>query len=159
MNVSFSGSGSDPDGYITGYSWNFGDGSSASGQNVNHTYSSAGSYNANLIVTDNNEAKGIAAVVISVTDPIVLKAPTRLTASVRQRLVTLKWTDNSANETGFLIERRLGSGSYVQIGSTSKDVKTFIDTTVGRGTYYYRVRAFNGTTLSTYSNSVRAYVR
>jgi hypothetical protein len=159
LNVSFSGSGSDPDGYITGYSWNFGDGSSASGQNVNHTYSSAGSYNANMTVTDNKGAMGIAAVVISVTDPIVLKTPTRLTASVRQRLVTLKWTDNSANEAGFLIERRLGSGSYVQIGSTSKDVRTFVDSTVGRGTYYYRVRAFNGTTLSSYSNSVRAYVR
>ncbi|HRV93655.1 MAG TPA: PKD domain-containing protein, partial [Anaerolineae bacterium] len=50
--VSFTGSGSDPDGDPITYSWNFGDGSSGSGSNPTHTYVDNGTYVATLTVTD-----------------------------------------------------------------------------------------------------------
>lgn len=52
--VQFTGSNSfDPDGTITAYHWNFGDGTAANTANPSHTYTSAGSYTATLTVTDN----------------------------------------------------------------------------------------------------------
>jgi len=51
--VMFDGTASfDPDGTITAYSWDFGDGATASGANPTHSYTAAGMYNVTLIVTD-----------------------------------------------------------------------------------------------------------
>ena len=41
-----------PGNTITGYTWDFGDGSSSSGQQTSHTYAAAGTYNVVLVVTD-----------------------------------------------------------------------------------------------------------
>ncbi|RME28685.1 MAG: PKD domain-containing protein, partial [Candidatus Zixiibacteriota bacterium] len=52
--VSFSSAGSnDPDGSITAYSWDFGDGATSTAANPTHTYSAAGTYTVTLTVTDN----------------------------------------------------------------------------------------------------------
>lgn len=52
--ISFDGSGSsDADGTIVSYNWGFGDGTSASGKTVTHSYSSAGNYTVILTITDN----------------------------------------------------------------------------------------------------------
>jgi PKD repeat protein len=49
----------DPDGSITGYSWNWGDGTPAgSGVNASHVYATAGNYTITLTVTDNQTATG-----------------------------------------------------------------------------------------------------
>lgn len=49
----FDGTGSsDPDGSISSYAWDFGDGSTGSGATPNHVYAAAGSYNVSLTVTD-----------------------------------------------------------------------------------------------------------
>jgi hypothetical protein len=72
--------------------------------------------------------------------------------------VTLKWTDNSTYQTGFYIESApSGSSSFVQVGSVTGNVKTFTNA-VSRGTYLYRVRAFNGASMSAYSNTVSVRV-
>lgn len=44
---------SDPEGPITNYSWNFGDGTTASGVTANHVYTTIGTYTLSLVVTDN----------------------------------------------------------------------------------------------------------
>jgi YVTN family beta-propeller protein len=50
----FDGSAStDPDGTVAAWNWNFGDGSTAAGADVIHTYSLPGTYNASLNVVDN----------------------------------------------------------------------------------------------------------
>jgi len=45
-------SSTDTDGYITAYTWSFGDGSAGSGITASHTYSPAGYYSATLVVRD-----------------------------------------------------------------------------------------------------------
>lgn len=68
--------------------------------------------------------------------------------------VTLVWQDTSAVEDGYLIERRGGSSAdFNQIGVVSFNTTTYSDSSVLANTAYaYRVRAFNGTGASSYSN-------
>jgi fibronectin type 3 domain-containing protein len=67
--------------------------------------------------------------------------------------VTISWTDNSNNETGFRIERRLGSGSYAVLTTVATNITSFVDNTVSGGsTYTYRVRATGTGGDSAYSN-------
>ena len=51
--ISFDGTDSLAKGMIASYSWNFGDGSSATGSKVSHTFGQAGSHTVELTVTDN----------------------------------------------------------------------------------------------------------
>ena len=54
--VTFNGSdSSDPDGFITSYEWNFGDGNTSTGMAVTHSYLSAGTYAVMLEVTDDGK--------------------------------------------------------------------------------------------------------
>ncbi len=66
--VSFTGTGTDVDGAIVSYQWNFGDGTSAMGQTVTKTYAAAGIYTVTLIVTDNGEAMASDTAQVTVTD-------------------------------------------------------------------------------------------
>jgi len=55
--ITFDGSGSyDPDGSIVSYTWDFGDGTTATGQTVTHAYADNGAYTVTLTVKDNNGA-------------------------------------------------------------------------------------------------------
>nr|ABL11223.1 cellulase [uncultured bacterium] len=90
--VAFDGrSSSDSDGTITAYAWNFGDGAIASGATSNHTYVNAGTYTATLTVTDNAGATASKSLTITVNPaPVVINAPSNLTASNASRTVTLR---------------------------------------------------------------------
>src|SRR5262249_8427288 len=114
--VSFSGANStDSGGTITSYAWNFGDGSTGSGVTVSHTYTNGGAFTATLTVTDNLGASASTTQGITVS-PFVINAPSNLTASASAGTVTLRWTDNSANEDGFYVERTPnGSANFVRI--------------------------------------------
>ncbi|NIN33949.1 MAG: PKD domain-containing protein, partial [Gammaproteobacteria bacterium] len=50
----------DPDGVIVGYSWDFGDGTNATGVTVGHAYVDDGNYVVTLTVTDNDGASDTA---------------------------------------------------------------------------------------------------
>ncbi len=59
LTCTFDGSASsDSDGSVASYSWNFGDGNSASGATPNHTFDADGTYSVSLTVTDNGGATG-----------------------------------------------------------------------------------------------------
>lgn len=59
--------------------------------------------------------------------------------------VTVTWSDNSGNETGFRVERRLASSqTWQSLGNAGANATSFGDTTASAGTaYVYRVIAFN----------------
>jgi PKD repeat protein len=94
LTVSFVGSSSyDPDGAIASYLWNFGDGTSSTLSNVSHTYSTAGTYNASLTVTDNSGAQSVGTLSIIVsTVPVVtskyLKVSSMVPTWVRSNTTT-----------------------------------------------------------------------
>jgi hypothetical protein len=74
----------------------------------------------------------------------------------------LRWTDNSANETGFTLERApSGSNVFSVVTQTAANVTSFTQNNVTAGTYLYRVRAFNATTgrVSAYSNAVSVRIK
>jgi hypothetical protein len=57
--VTFDGSASsDPDGQVVAYNWVFGDGGTATGRTVNHTFQKKGVYQVQLTVVDNEGATG-----------------------------------------------------------------------------------------------------
>ena len=71
--------------------------------------------------------------------------------------VNLTWKDNSGNETGFKIERSTNGVNFSQIATASVNAISYADTTVSEGkTYTYRVRAYNASGDSAYSNTATA---
>jgi PKD repeat protein len=85
--VTLNGSGSsDPDGSITSYAWDFGDGASATGAVVTHTYASAGAKVATLTVTDDRGARGTDAATVTV-------------ASTPPPAGTHRWSENFGGPT------------------------------------------------------------
>ena len=66
---------SDPDGSLSSYSWNFGDGSTGSGESVGHTYANPGNYTATLTVSDDGGATATANQTITVAPPAAPPVP------------------------------------------------------------------------------------
>ncbi len=92
------------------------------------------------------------------TTTVVPVAPSSLTGTVlSSSSVSLGWVDNSTNETGFKIERRInGTTQFAVVGSVNADVTGFTDVNLTPNTSYeYRVFSFNAVGNSlTYSNTV-----
>lgn len=86
---------------------------------------------------------------------ILLAAGTAL-AQTQAANFTLTWVDQSNNEDGFKVERRLGqTGTFAQVAQVGANVVKFVDpigADTGGITYCYQVRAFNTAGDSAYSN-------
>jgi MYXO-CTERM domain-containing protein len=59
----------DPDGRIASYTWDFGDGSTATGAQATHAYQEPGLYTVRLTVTDNLGARATAQAIASISKP------------------------------------------------------------------------------------------
>jgi hypothetical protein len=81
-------------------------------------------------------------------------APTGLNAvAVLPSQANLTWNDNAANESGYSIERKTGTGSFTQIALTGPDVTSYVNTGISANVEYtYRIRAVNASGNSAYSN-------
>src|SRR5262245_18369799 len=68
--------------------------------------------------------------------------------------LTATWIDSSNNELGFSIERSTGTtGTFAEIGRTGAGITAYADASAADSTTYcYRVRAYDTTTYSNYSN-------
>jgi hypothetical protein len=83
--------------------------------------------------------------------------PSKLAATVASTSqINLTWKDNSTNESGFKVERCLGTGctNFAQIAQLGAGVTSYSNTGLTASTtYLYRVQAFNSAGNSAYSNT------
>lgn len=85
--------------------------------------------------------------------------PTELSATaISSSEINLAWNDNSTDELGFKIERKLHSSeSWKEIAQTNANTTTYKDTNLDSDTTYdYRIRAYNNYGYSDYSNVASA---
>lgn len=94
------------------------------------------------------------------TDTVYLPAmpiatPTNVTANAPSyNQVTLTWVDNAANETGFVIQRKIEGSTFANYDTLLANATTYNDTVVIAGAhYFYRLYAFNTETVSGMSDS------
>ncbi|MBK7630479.1 MAG: T9SS type A sorting domain-containing protein [Ignavibacteriales bacterium] len=94
------------------------------------------------------------------TLPDAPSAPLSLVANTIQNplSVELMWTDNSNNEDGFIIEKETATDAFVVIDSVVANVSMYTDLSVTFLTYNYRVKAYNVTGSSAYSNVAQVSV-
>ncbi len=92
-----------------------------------------------------------ATVVYTVPAP---SSPSNLVAtkSTTTNAVALSWKDNSTNETYFILERSSNGSVYTSLAVLSANTTKYTVASQSVGTSYYRVRAYNSSGYSTYSN-------
>jgi Secretion system C-terminal sorting domain len=82
-------------------------------------------------------------------------APSNLAISnFTNKTISMIWSDNSGNETHFIIERSVDDYSYFNVSNNlPANTTSFTSTELFSGLkYYYRAKACNGTCCSAYSN-------
>jgi PKD repeat protein len=164
LDVIFSAAGSyDPDGFVGNIHWAFSDGDEYWGATAYHTFDQQGPWQATLTVYDGRGGTGTASpLTITAGPPLPPVAPSDLSAiAFTPDWINMTWTDNSTNEGGFKVERCQGTSafcdghpaSWTQIAQTVPNINYYGDTGLpSSSTFSYRVRAFNVTAQSAYSN-------
>ncbi|HET8825008.1 MAG TPA: fibronectin type III domain-containing protein [Terriglobales bacterium] len=85
--------------------------------------------------------------------PNTLAAPTNLTATATVNAIALSWQDHATTATAYTVERSPDNTNWTVLTSTlPADATSYTDSTVG--SWYYRVKATNGTSSSGYSNTI-----
>ncbi|MFA5794913.1 MAG: fibronectin type III domain-containing protein [Candidatus Brocadiia bacterium] len=85
--------------------------------------------------------------------PTIPNAPTGMVATAEtSSSVRLIWEDNSTNESGFKIERKSGVENYKLVGVPGPSITLYTDTVSPSTTYTYRIKSYNETGDSAYSN-------
>ena len=155
LTCTFGGSGSkDQDGSIVSYFWKFGDGASANGATVSHTYAAPGAYSASLTVRDNDDATDV----VSQTVDRKLYPPTLNSATRRVGVcgVTLSWTAPALGlgPSSYDVYRSTTSGGpYSLVTNVPGSQTTVTDGTVAANTtYYYVMKSGFGSWRSANSN-------
>jgi PKD repeat protein len=90
--------------------------------------------------------------------PTVPSAPSGLTANVSGANVSLSWTDNSNNETGFSIHAAAGTGAFAYVGDVGANARSVTLTGFSTGTYRMYVAAYNSAGSSANSNVVQVTI-
>ena len=98
----------------------------------------------------------ISSALTEVTPPVAPSSPSASSSSLTE--VNLSWTDNSNNESGFRIERKIGAaGTYSLIHTAAANETSYDDGGLTEATtYYYRIAAYNAQGDSMYSSEVNA---
>lgn len=162
--VTFDGSASSSlNGTVSGWTWSFGDNTTASGAVVSHTYDAPGVYAASLKVTSTGAFTSTESTAVTVTvtvPPLVAPGDLSATSPVRER-VRLTWTNPVSSATSLALERCKGAGctGFARIAVLATSTTSYTDVNVKkRTTYTYRLAA-SGTTGTVFSNSAVVTVR
>lgn len=149
LTCAFDGSASsDSDGSVASHSWDFGDGSTATGATPSHTYATGGGYTVKLTVTDNDGATSSTSrsvtVTASGTDPAPSKISLRATGSKVKGLQTADLTWSGATSTHVDVFR---NGNVV---ATTANDGAYTDNinSKGGGSYTYKICEADSTTCS-----------
>ena len=114
------GSSSDGDGQVTGWSWSFGDGSTATGQQVTRQYGGDGTYTVTLTVTDDRGATGQRAEPVAVAGtPVGGDIALRGTASAQGNLLS----------TFVTVPANVQAGDLLVLSFTQNAARTVTDPT------------------------------
>jgi hypothetical protein len=99
---------------------------------------------------------GLLVAAAGATRPALPAAPTALTGQITfDTHIDLQWKDNSSNETGFVIWRRVDGGSWLLLTQTAANVVAWRDRPIAvQHNYSYRVRAINSEGASGWSNEL-----
>jgi PKD repeat protein len=133
LSIQFNGSGSVDNGTITVFAWDFGDGTTASGPQVNKTFTSPGDHYVTLTVTDNDGLTNMAVKVITVLsfDPPQCVGAT---GSVLRQY----WS----NVSGSTISSLISVAAYPNSPTGSNYLTTFQGPTSFGSNYGTRVRGY-----------------
>jgi len=120
------GGSSDPDGTITGYRWNFGDGATATGVTAMHTYTKPGRFQIELTVTDSKGA------VASARHAVISMSPVAATSYQVTEIPSLggwytepRKVNNAGEVTGFSYVAATGHAhAFLYSGGTIRDLGT-----------------------------------
>lgn len=113
-----------------------------------------------FLVTQNNGDGGIMGQISELEiwgmSPNAPKVPADLdVTAVTFTTATLKWTDNSTNETGFEIEKSEDSINFEAAGTVAANTTTYeVPNLLGGFKYYFRIRAVNASTKTIWSKIV-----
>ncbi len=135
--VSFDATGSaDPDGTITNYAWDFGDGTSGTGATPTHAYNPAStmSFTVMLTVTDNSgntgsSSQSVTVIVTAVSPPTVSITNVSPNPASTGQMVTLTFTVSStATVTGITVNWGDGTTLDSQPGTATSDTHSYANT-------------------------------
>ena len=118
------------------------------------------SYSYRVAATNGAGTSGYSNTASATTPGTTPAAPSSLSASaVSASQINLTWSDNAANETGFVIERCQGAGcsNFASLTPVGANTTSYSNTGLTASTSYsYRVAATNGAGTSAYSNTASA---
>lgn len=142
LQVNFDASASyDPDGSISSYAWDFGDGKSGSGATVSHVYNTWGTFTIKLLVRDNRgstAAKTASITVQRLAQPLNIRWETHVDESLflTRYVNEIKWDRNPLNDSAGaqIVRHRIWrkmtgepDSAYKLLGEVTADVYSYRD--------------------------------